>query len=137
MLKGFAGRVRTGYYGCGKQVQAGSVFSAITAVGQAIVLATNTNPTKVVGSDKLLPRLQQMLDGVCKADPPTTKQLPVEADVPEFLVKLGLASEARELDRAVGDLTLIAFYYLLALGSTPPREPGITQSKLRSLKWGT
>jgi hypothetical protein len=78
-----------------------------------------------------------MLDGVCKADPPTTKQLPVEADVPEFLVKLGLASEARELDRAVGDLTLIAFYYLLALGSTPPREPGITQSKLRSLKWGT
>jgi hypothetical protein len=79
-----------------------------------------------------------MLDGFCKADPPTTKQLPVEANVPEFLIKLGLASGARKLDRAVGDLTLIAFYYLLRiLGSTPPREPGTTQSKLRSLKWGT
>ncbi len=40
----------------------------------------------------------------------------MEADIPEFLVKLGLASEARELDCAVGDLTLIAFYYLLRIG---------------------
>jgi hypothetical protein len=68
------------------------------AVGQAIALATNTNPTKLVGSNKLLPRLQQMLDGFRKANPPTTKQLPVEADVPEFLVELGFESEARELD---------------------------------------
>ena len=65
-----------------KTNQAGSVSSAITAIGQTIALATNTNPTKVRGSDKLLPRLQQMLDGFRKADPPTTKQLPVEADVP-------------------------------------------------------
>jgi len=90
ILKSFA----TGYYGRGKQVQAGSVSSAITAVGQAIALATNTNPTKIVGSDKLLPRLQQMLDGFRKADPPTTKQLPVEADVPGYLVKLRRDPEA-------------------------------------------
>jgi hypothetical protein len=57
-----------------------------------------------------------MLDGFCKADPPTTKQLPVEAEVPEFLVKLGLESDARELDQAIGDLTMIAFYYLLCIG---------------------
>jgi hypothetical protein len=116
LLKGFAGCVRTDYYGRGKQVQAGSVSSAITAVGQAIALATNTNPTKIVGSDKLLPCLQQMLDGFCKANPPTTKQLPVEADVPEYLVKLGQEPEARELDRAIGDLTMMVFYYLLCIG---------------------
>jgi hypothetical protein len=116
ILKGFAGQVRTGYYGQEKQVQAGSV-SAIMAIGQVIGLATNTNPTKIVGFDKLLPRLQQMLDGFHKADPPTTKQLPVEADVPEFLVELGLeSSDARELDLAIGDLTMIAFYYLLRIG---------------------
>jgi hypothetical protein len=57
-----------------------------------------------------------MLDGFRKADPPTTKQLPVEADVPEYLVKLGRDPEARELDRAIGDLTMIAFYYLLRIG---------------------
>jgi hypothetical protein len=106
LLTGFAGRVRTGYYGRGKQIQAGSVSSAITAIGQTIALATNTNPTKIRGSDKLLPRLQQMLDGFRKADPATTKQLPVEADVPEYLVKLGQDVEARELDRAIGDLTM-------------------------------
>ena len=52
----------------------------------------------------VLPRLQQMLDGFRKVDPPTTKQLPVEADVPEFLVQLGLSPEARELDRAMTSL---------------------------------
>jgi hypothetical protein len=74
-----------------------------------IALVTNSNPIKIVGSEKLLPRLQQMLDGFRKADPPTVKQLPVEADVPEFLVKRGLTPNASELDHAVGDLTMIAF----------------------------
>ena len=69
-----------------------------------------------MGSDKLLPRLQQMLDGFRKADPPTTKQLPVEVDVPEYLVDLGQDPEARELDQAIGDLVMIAFYYLLWIG---------------------
>jgi hypothetical protein len=72
LLLGFARRVRTGYYGRGKQVQASSVSSAIMAVGQAITLAMNTHPTKIVGLDKLLPRLQQMLDGFQKVNPPTT-----------------------------------------------------------------
>ncbi len=116
LLTGFAGQVRTGYYGRGQQIQAGSVSSAITTIGQTIALAMNTNPNKIAGSEKLLPRLQQMLDGFRKADPPRTKQLPVEADVPEFLVNLGLSPEARELDRSIGDLTMIAFYYLLCIG---------------------
>ena len=44
------------------------------------------------------------------------KKLPVEVDVPEYLVKVGLAPEASEQQRAVGDLTLVAFYYLLRVG---------------------
>jgi hypothetical protein len=116
LLTGFAGQVRTGYYGRGQRIQAGSISSTITSVGHTIALATNTNPTKIGGSEKLLPRLQQMLDGFCKANPPTTKQLPVQADVPEFLVNLGLSPEARELDCSIGNLTMIAFYYLLCIG---------------------
>jgi hypothetical protein len=69
-----------------------------------------------MGSKELLPCPQQMLDGFRKIDPPTTKQLPVEADIPEFLVQLGLSPEAHELDRAIGNLTMIAFYYLLRIG---------------------
>ncbi len=45
-----------------------------------------------------------------------TKQLPVEADVLELLVNWGLRASTTELDRAIGDLTLIAFYYLLRIG---------------------
>ncbi len=57
-----------------------------------------------------------MLDGFRKADPPTTKQLPVEANIPEFLVQLGLSPEACKLDCTLGNLTMIAFYYLLRIG---------------------
>ena len=136
LLSGFAARVRTGYYGRGKQVQAGSVSGAITSVGQEISLATNTNPTKIVGSDKLLPRLQQMLDGFRKADPPTTKQLPVESDVPEYLVDLGREPEARELDRAIGDLVLIAFYYLLRIGEYTTKAARNNSKQTEEFKLG-
>jgi hypothetical protein len=57
-----------------------------------------------------------MLDGFRKADPPTTKQLPVEADVPEYLVQLGRSPEALKLDRSIGNLIMIAFYHLLHIG---------------------
>ena len=44
------------------------------------------------------------------------KKLPVEADVPERLVEIGLQSGATEKERAVGDDALIAYYYLLRIG---------------------
>ncbi len=100
------------------------------------MLAANTNPTKIVGSDKLLPRLQQMLDGFRKANPPTTKQLPVEADVPEFLVKLGLESDAHELDLAIGDLTMIAFYYLLCIGKYTTKGARNNSKQTEEFKMG-
>jgi hypothetical protein len=93
-----------------------TVVGALTAVGQEIALACGENPTKVLGSDKILPRLQQIYDGWRKEDPATTKQLPVEADVPKCLAERAQRHSATELDRAVGDLTLVAFYYLLRIG---------------------
>jgi hypothetical protein len=57
-----------------------------------------------------------MLDGWRKTDPPPTKKLPVEADVPEYLCHMGQAKSATPLEAAVGDLTLVAFYYLLRVG---------------------
>ena len=93
-LSAFAACVRTGHYGRGKQVQTGTVSGALTAVGQTIALAYKVNPTKAKGSEKLVPRLQQALDGWRKVDPPTLKKLPVEADVPEFLADLGRAPQA-------------------------------------------
>ena len=65
---------------------------------------------------KLAPRLAQMVDGMRKQDPPTMKKIPVESDIPEFLVRAGQAADATEQARAVGDWSIIAFYYLLRIG---------------------
>jgi hypothetical protein len=116
LLTGFAAGVRSGDFGRGRQVTAQTVSTALTAVGQTISLAVGENPTKILGSEKLLPRLSQMLDGWRKGDPATTKKLPVEADVPAFLCNISAAPSATPLDAAVGDLTVIAFYYLLRVG---------------------
>ncbi len=115
-ITGFAARVRSGTYGRRRQVKVGTVNSAITAIGTEISLVTGVNPTKLAYSDKLIPRLAQTFDGWRKDDPPTIKKLPVEADVPELLSHIGSRPTANELDRAIGDLSLIAFYYLLRVG---------------------
>jgi hypothetical protein len=43
-------------------------------------------------------------------------KLPVESDVPKFLVNKSGHCLATTLDHAVADLTTIAFYYLLQIG---------------------
>jgi hypothetical protein len=96
-----------------------------TAVGKKIALAVDKNPTKVLGSE-------QMLDGWHKADPPTAKKLPVEAGVPEYLCRLGTSPSATPLEAAVGDLTTIAFYYLLRVGEYTCKSLRNSSSKLSS-----
>ncbi len=54
-----------------------------------------------------------MLDGYGKVDPATTKKLPVQLDVPELLVTTAYNFSGMVKDKAVADLTMIAFYYLL------------------------
>ena len=97
-LTGFAQRIRTGYYGRGRQVQASTVTSAITAIGQTISMAIGNNPTKIIGSEKFLPALQIMIEGYSKEDPPTRKMLPIESDVPQFLVDIGYSESGTPSD---------------------------------------
>jgi hypothetical protein len=115
-ITGFTARVRIGGFGHGRVVKADTVSTAISAVGKEITLACGVNPTKLKYSEKSLPRIAQMLDRWRKKDEPVMKKLPVEVDVPEYLVKLGLAPGASELVKATGDLSLIAIYYLLRIG---------------------
>ncbi|EJK45407.1 hypothetical protein THAOC_35979 [Thalassiosira oceanica] len=57
-----------------------------------------------------------MMAGFRKDDPATVKKLPIEVDIPEYLAKVGRQPGSSERDRAIGDLTLVAFYYLLRSG---------------------
>ena len=77
-----------------------------------------------------------MLDGFRKADPQTTKQLPVEADIPELLVQLGLSPEAHKFDHAIGNLTMIAFYYLLCIGEYTTKGTHNNSKQTEEFKMG-
>lgn len=93
------------------------VTSALTAIGKTIALACGQNPTKVGdGSDHLIPRISQMLDGMKKNDPLVMKKLPVEADSPDYNSQCSLRPTATQQEFAVADLVPIAFYYLLQVG---------------------
>jgi len=78
-------------------------------------MAHGVNPTKNQAG-KFLPRIQETLDGWRKNDPPCKKELPVEADVPEWLVDKALEMGSVEKDLAIADLIQLAFYYLLRVG---------------------
>ncbi len=58
----------------------------------------------------------QTLDGWRHEDPPTQKKLPIESDVPEYLLNESGHKAATALDQAIADLTTIAFHYLLHIG---------------------
>ena len=56
------------------------------------------------------------MEGWRKEDPPTKKKLPVGIDVPKFLAESGMAKDATEIVKSVGDFAVIAFYSLLRVG---------------------
>lgn len=67
----------------------------------ALDLDINRQPLKVEGSKDFLPLIAQTLAGWSKKDPKISK-MPVEIDVPEFLITAGLQDDATEL-KVVGD----------------------------------
>ena len=68
------------------------------------------------GKNQFIEPVHRMLQGFSNDDPPTTKKLPVDVDVPEFLYDLGCSKHASAKDARVGLLVLIAFYFLLRVG---------------------
>ena len=57
-----------------------------------------------------------MFAGWAKDDPPTMKKLPIEVDIPNYVAHTNYLPGTSYGDQAVGDLVLIAFYYLLRVG---------------------
>jgi hypothetical protein len=112
----FTGRVKSGWYGHGRQVANGTVTSALTAVGQAFSVDDRGNPLKPHGSQDYHYAVKVMLDGWKKEDLPTMKKLPIEVNIPEYLVERSMEPNSGEGRKAIADLTLIAFYYLLRVG---------------------
>ena len=102
-ISGFAGRVKTGFFGYSREVGSSTVRTALTAVGQKISMDRGYNPLKLNGSDKYLYPLQRMLEGFRKWDAPTNKKLPVEVDVVNLLCAGGQTKLASTKDDVLGD----------------------------------
>ena len=132
---GYTARVRSGYFGKGKQVQASTVTSAITAVDKKMAMNTNINQTKLVGSNQVIMCIQELLVGYCIMDPLNEKKLPIEADVPELLFELDYGLNGTTLGKAVGDLTLISFYYLLRVCEYTVKAPETSQNGRFNSSW--
>ena len=63
-----------------------------------------------------------MLDRWKKEDPPAMKKLPIEVDIPEYPVERAMEADADEGQKAIANLTLIAFYFLLRVGEYTYRK---------------
>ena len=92
-------------------------------------MAHGVDPTKCQATGKFLPRIRETLDGWRKQDPATQKELPVEVDVPEYLVDLAYIKGATEKDKAVADLVMIAFITCCESGNTRQRARDIKPGK--------
>ena len=87
----------------------------LSSIGKEIALVYEHDPTKIRGSDKFVPWIQETLDGWAKDNPPTMKKLLVEVDVPEQILWWCLVAGATSAMQATGDWCLIAFYWLLRI----------------------
>ena len=50
------------------------------------------------------------------------KKLPIETNIPKYLVQMAMETDASKGQKAIVDLTLIAFYYLLRVGDYTCRQ---------------
>ena len=89
---------------------------ALMTVGQTFSVNDRGKPLKPHGSKDYHLALKMMLDEWRKEDLPTMKKLPIEIDIPEYLFERAMEPEAGEGRKAIADLTLITFYYLLRVG---------------------
>lgn len=121
IITGFLSRVRSGHYGNQSQIKVQNVQDAIRGIAQTIQLAGLESPLHQDAKHYILP-IERLVASYRKADPPPQQKLAVPVSVPEYAYKLGKESSNPKM-KAAGELTMIAFFYLLRVGEyTPPRH---------------
>lgn len=121
LITAFAARVRTGAYGRGDQVGVQTVTKALAAISKTCQLVGKQSPVTQTEGKYILP-VERIVEGFKRQDPPAIPQMAVPKDVPEAALALAYAVGTNRTE-AVGDLTIVAFYYLLRSGEyTKPRK---------------
>ena len=81
-----------------------------------VALAYEGNLIKSQGNKALVPMLSQTMEGWKKDNQRTKKKFSVGIDDTEVLAGLGVAWDATEVVKTVGNYTLIELYYLMRVG---------------------
>jgi len=115
VFQAFAEWVRQGKVGRGHQVRAGSVQDALSALGKTFELAGYVNPLYQPNTGKFDIRIRRQLEAFRRLDPPTKPQLAVPLAIPNWIFQASRSSKKPQI-QAVGELALIAFYFLLRVG---------------------
>jgi hypothetical protein len=128
ILTAFAARVRTGYFGRGSQVRVPSVTEALSAVAKTLQLAGEQSPIHEAEGIYKIP-VARLVEGYRREDPPSVPQLAIPVSVPEEMQRAGYNTKSAT-KQAIGDLGVLAFYYLLRVGEyTKPRYAKTSDGK--------
>ena len=125
----FAQYVRSGRVSRRKQqVCAQTVQVLLRSVAARFELDGEPSPV-VTAQGKYHPKIGQHIEGYKRSDPAPQFQLAVPLTVPAFMHLFGSTGTAKQ--QAVGDMALIAFYYLLRVGeytSSATNKTKLTQA---------
>lgn len=118
IITAFAARVRSGFFGRGRQVTVGEVAKALAAISKTIELAGEVSPVYRAHNKYTLP-VERLIEGYRRQDPPPVPQLALPVKVPRHILQtVGKAAK----HQTTADLCVIAFYFLLRVGEyTHPR----------------
>ncbi len=133
LLAAFAARVRTGCYGRGNRIRVQGSTDALAAISKTIELAGESSPV-YRAPNRYHSMIEQMLEGMRRDDPPSVPQLAVPVAVPEK-VAIDAYTTSCPKQQAIGDLAIIAFYYLLRVGEyTHPRYVTHRNKRIRATR---
>jgi hypothetical protein len=137
VLMAFAARVRAGAFGNGRQIGCQAVATTLRHVAQAFVLANYDDPRGKSGPELGLV-FTRLYHSYRNEDPAPRPQLALPISVFQDIMRNeGASIDPKE--RAVADLVVIAFFFLLRVGEyTPPstnRRTRTTQIRRKDLQF--
>jgi len=122
---------------CGKRkrVTAQTAQVGLRAIGKTISLAGKPNPIHS-SPNRYIEPIHQVIEGMRRQDPAPQPKLAVPPTVPTHLMRVGQYStnnnNATKL-QAIGDMSVVAFYFLLRVGEHTHRTKNSTKKSRRNL----
>ena len=126
LITAFATSVRKGDYGRKHQVKVQSVKDTLAAISKTIELAGERSPVYKTDKNYKTP-VARLIEGFKREDPPAVPQIAIPVAVVEQCLKRAYKSTT-PFQQAQGDLSVIAFFFLLRVGEYTKPKTGNMKS---------